>query len=74
MSQVMNMKKGSMMDKLIALRGERSRTQVAEAVGISVSALQMYENGQRVPRDDIKVKLARFYGVSVEYLFYDGEG
>lgn len=68
------MKKGSMMDKLIALRGERSRFQVAEAIGISVSALQMYENGQRVPRDDIKVKLARFYGVSVEYLFYDGEG
>ena len=33
----------------------------------------MYENGQRIPRDDIKVKLARFYGVSVEYLFYDGE-
>ncbi|SMO33501.1 helix-turn-helix domain-containing protein [Melghirimyces algeriensis] len=60
-------------DKLIALRGKRKRSEVAKALGISVSALQMYENGQRIPRDRIKVKLARYYGVSIEYLFYDGE-
>lgn len=73
MSWVVAMNKDNMVDKLISLRGDRSRMEVANEVGISVSALQMYENGQRIPRDDIKVKLARFYGVSVEYLFYDGE-
>ncbi|GIQ69294.1 helix-turn-helix transcriptional regulator [Xylanibacillus composti] len=57
--------------KLIQLRGRLSREEVAYALKISVSALQMYENGRRVPRDDIKVKLADFYGVTVQSLFYD---
>ncbi|MCL6443344.1 MAG: helix-turn-helix transcriptional regulator [Alicyclobacillus sp.] len=56
--------------RLIALRGDQSREEVARAVGISVSALQMYENAQRTPRDDIKIRLAQYYGVSVESLFY----
>lgn len=64
----------SMANKLITLRGDKSREEVAVAVGISVSALQMYENGKRVPRDDIKIKLAKFYQVSVEYLFFDHQG
>ncbi|PFJ82554.1 helix-turn-helix domain-containing protein, partial [Bacillus cereus] len=34
---------------LINLRNEKSREEVARAVGISVSTLQMYENGQRIP-------------------------
>ena len=56
--------------KLIALRGNRSRREVAEACDISTSALSMYENGERVPKDEIKVKLANFYKISVESLFY----
>ena len=59
--------------KLIELRGQRSREEVAEAVGISVSALQMYENAQRMPKDEIKVRLANFYGVSVQYLFFENQ-
>lgn len=57
-------------ERLIALRGSRSRKFVAKQVGISMSALQMYENGQRVPRDEIKVALAAFYGTSVEAIFF----
>lgn len=57
--------------RLVTLRGERSRDEVAEANGISVSALQMYENGQRMPKDDIKVKLANYYRVTVQALFFD---
>lgn len=60
--------------KLLALRGRRSREEVAGFLEISVSALQMYENGRRVPRDNIKVRLADFYGVSVQSLFYDSNG
>ena len=56
--------------KLIDLRGNKTREKVAKAVGISVSALQMYENGERVPRDWIKIKLADYYDVSVQYIFF----
>jgi putative transcriptional regulator len=59
--------------KLIELRGGKSREEVANAVGISVSALRMYENANRVPRDDIKIRIARYYGVSVEELFFGKE-
>jgi putative transcriptional regulator len=59
---------------LINLRNEKSREEVARAVGISVSVtLQMYENGQRIPRDNIKIKLAKFYGVTVQTIFFDSE-
>ena len=56
--------------KLITLRGARTREQIAAALGISVSAMQMYENGRRVPRDEIKMKLAEYYNVSVDELFF----
>ena len=58
-------------EKLVKLRGSQTRANVAKEVGISVSALQMYENGQRIPRDSIKVKLAKYYGVTVEELFFN---
>lgn len=57
-------------DILKDLRGKMPREQVAEACNISVSALQMYENGARRPRDEIKIRLANFYGVSVETIFF----
>lgn len=56
--------------KLKDLRGDRSRDSVAAAVGISSSALGMYENNLRIPRDDIKKKLADYYGVTVQHLFF----
>ena len=56
--------------KLTALRGDRSPQEAANAVGISVSALWMYENGKRVPRDEIKMKLAEHYNTTVEDLFF----
>lgn len=57
--------------KLVTLRGNKSQTEVAAAVGISTSALSMYETGQRTPRDEIKVALARFYNTTVGVLFFD---
>lgn len=57
--------------RLITLRGERSRKEVADAIETSVSALQMYENGKRIPLDEVKVRIASYYGVSVQELFYD---
>jgi putative transcriptional regulator len=56
--------------KLIELRGEKSREEVASSINISVSALQMYENAQRIPKDEIKVRIAEFYGLSVQSIFF----
>ena len=56
--------------RLRKMRNGRSRKDVAEACGISVSALAMYEAGKRVPKDSIKIRLAKFYNVSIENLFF----
>ncbi|MEE5179507.1 helix-turn-helix transcriptional regulator [Bacillus subtilis] len=59
--------------RLLSLRAEKSRSEVAEAVKISVSALQMYETGQRIPRDEIKIKLADYYQKTVQQIFFDNQ-
>ncbi len=56
--------------RLIELRGEKSQDEVAEAVEVSRSAISMYENGERIPRDEVKVKLAHYYNMSIDALFY----
>lgn len=57
--------------KLTGLRGEKSREQVARDLGISVSAVAMYETGARIPRDEIKKRIADYYQVSVESIFFE---
>lgn len=52
------------------LRGDRSQREIAKAVGITVMALSQYENGNRIPRDEIKLRLAQFYGKTVDAIFY----
>lgn len=47
-----------------------SRESFCETVGISLSALSMYETGQRIPRDEIKLKIARQLNTSIEALFF----
>ena len=56
--------------KLKELRGDKSLQEVSEDLGISQSALSMYENGERIPRDEIKIKIASYYDTSIEALFY----
>lgn len=57
-------------DRLIAARGARKREDVCKACGISLSALTMYELNYRVPRDEIKIRLSKFFGIPVQELFY----
>lgn len=59
--------------RLSKLRGNIPREDVAKYAGISISAISMYENGERVPRDAIKIKLASFYSKSVQEIFFDNE-
>ncbi len=56
--------------KLRALRGNKSQKKVASDLGISKSALSMYEQDKRIPRDEVKVQIAEYYCVSVMEIFY----
>lgn len=59
-------------EKIRELRGARTQSEVAAAVGITKSALAMYERDERRPRDEVKVKLANFFGRTVAEIFYPG--
>lgn len=56
--------------RLRTLRGPKTIAAVAEETGIGLSAMLNYEAGLRIPNDETKVKLARYYEVSVDDLFY----
>lgn len=58
-------------NRLVELRGDKTQEEVAKACGISTSALSMYENGSRIPRDEIKIKLARYYKRTVQFIFFN---
>lgn len=57
--------------RLVALRGNKSRESVARAIGVSVSALAMYETGARIPRDETKKRIAEYYERSVGEIFFE---
>ena len=56
---------------LVSLRGDMTKKEVATALGISISALAMYEQGHRIPRDEIKIMIANYYGKSVQEIFFE---
>lgn len=56
--------------RLIKLRGNRTQDEVAKANGMSLSAIGMYERGERIPRDEIKIKLANYYNTTVQDIFF----
>ena len=56
--------------RLRELRGIRTRTGVAKALGISYSALSFYEDGERFPSEQTQKRIASYYGVSEDDLFY----
>ena len=56
-------------DRLIKLRGSRTQAEVAQAIGVTPSAYSMYENGERIPRDEIKKRIAEYYKRTVNTIF-----
>lgn len=54
---------------LTALRGNKSLQEVAAANGISTAALKEYESGGRLPRDEVKTRLAKYYSCSIAEIF-----
>lgn len=60
----------NMGEKLKSLRIEKKLTQkqVADRIGLAISAVSSYESGTRYPSYGVLVKLARIFHVSTDYL------
>jgi len=59
--------------KLSELRKERNLKlrEISTIIGVTQSAVSMYESGERRPDYNILLKIANFYGVSTDYLLRD---
>lgn len=60
----------NMGEKLKSLRLEKNLTQkqIADRIGLAISAVSSYESGSRYPSYDVLVKLSRIFHVSTDYL------
>lgn len=56
--------------RLTELRGKRSQERVARDNDLSLSAYTKYERGERIPRDEIKIRLAKYYERTVQEIFF----
>lgn len=54
--------------KMLRTKQNLTQKQVANRIGLAISAVSAYELGTRYPSYDILLKLARLYNVSTDYL------
>lgn len=57
--------------KLVKMRGAKTQEEVAKALNISTSTLSMYERGERIPRDNIKIRIASYYNKPICEIFFE---
>lgn len=59
-------------EKLKSLREDRGMSvdDLAKTLGLTRQAVYNYEMDARVPRDEIKVRIANFFGVGIEEIFF----
>jgi putative transcriptional regulator len=57
-------------EKLIKLRGKKTKSEVAEAIGVSESSYIKYERDERNPSDIVKQRIADYYGRKVGSIFF----
>ena len=66
----MHIKVKTVGEKLRELRGTKGKKEVSDALGVSFSSYVKYERDERMPSDEVKVRIARYYGKSVESIFF----
>lgn len=57
-------------ERLRELRGEKSVAKIAKSLDLSPSAWSMYENGERIPRDNIKLRIAKYFHKPIHLIFF----
>ena len=56
--------------KLRELRGSKTKEEVANAINVTHSSYSKYEREERVPRDEVKIRIANYYGKTVQEIFF----
>ena len=56
--------------RLRVLRGDRSVAEIAKSLDLSPSAWSMYENGERIPRDNIKLRISNYFQCPIHVIFF----
>ena len=64
------MDKNEVGERLTKLRGKKTQQEIAEAIGVAPSTYAMYEIGQRMPSDNVKVRIANHYKKTVRTIFF----
>lgn len=54
--------------KQLRLAAGMTQRELAQRINVGNTTLSQYENGARVPSDEVKLKIAMVFGVSVDYL------
>lgn len=53
------------------LRGKTPQAEIAKIIGVSKSAWAMYERNERIPRDEVKIRISQFFGKPVQEIFFN---
>lgn len=56
--------------KMRELRGKRTKEEVAAAVNVTFSSYVKYERDERIPRDEVKIRIANYFNTSVSAIFF----
>ncbi len=54
--------------KILREEANMSKSSLANKLNVGVSSISQYESGDRVPSDEIKIKIAQLFDVSLDYL------
>lgn len=54
--------------KMLRIEKRLTQKQLADQVGVAVSAISSYESGNRYPSYEVLINLARIFHVSTDYL------
>jgi putative transcriptional regulator len=57
-------------NKLIALRGDRKRKEIADTLSITPQMLGAIERGNRNPSLELAISLAKFYNITLDDLIF----
>lgn len=60
-------------ERMRKLRGTRTLAEVGKALNVTSMAISLWENGERIPNDDMKVKIAAYYNTTVTDIFFSQE-
>ncbi len=65
------MEKNKIGKKLRELRDHKTQKEVAEEIGVFQSTYSMYESGERIPSDEKKIAIAKYFNKTVQEIFFD---